>query len=516
MAMIRKILTALALALPGVAHADWYEASTPHFVVYSSANTKELGGFATRLERYDKALRVRFKIPDEPVGDANRVTVFVLGDVDEIQDLAGSETVAGFYRPGAGDSVAFTPRRTESGQTALSSQAILLHEYAHHFMLSTWAQAAFPAWFIEGFAECYATARFEPDGSIVLGDPPQYRGGALFDGALLTVERMLAAQPDALSGEMADVFYGRGWLLTHYLTFSGKRRGQLAAYVAAINAGTPPVEAGRAAFGDLKTLDRELDHYLREQRPALRVAATALDVGAPVLRKLGPGEAAMMRVRIGSRRGVSDRTAPALYAVARKTAEPFPDDEAVQLALAEAAYDARAYAASDAAATRAATLDPKAVAPPIREAMARIEIARHAGDWKPATWNAIRATIGIANRIDPDDPRPLILYYDSFVAQGLAPIENAKAGLRFAAALAPQDTDLRLKLGLQQLNDGQTAVARATLVPVAYNPHGGSAAKLVRKIVAALDKGDAKEAQRLLKDADKPEEKPAPGKPSGA
>lgn len=77
--MIRKLFALLVfLALPGVAHADWYEASTPHFVVYSNDKPEWAKTFATQLERFDKALRYLRGLPDIPIGDANRVTVFVV------------------------------------------------------------------------------------------------------------------------------------------------------------------------------------------------------------------------------------------------------------------------------------------------------------------------------------------------------------------------------------------------------------------------------------------------------
>jgi hypothetical protein len=58
-------LLVLALAFPGVAHADWYEASTMHFVAYSHDKPETVRQFATNLERFDKAL-------SKPVGSPRR------------------------------------------------------------------------------------------------------------------------------------------------------------------------------------------------------------------------------------------------------------------------------------------------------------------------------------------------------------------------------------------------------------------------------------------------------------
>ena len=48
-------LAALAAATP--AQAEWREATSKHFVIYSEDSEKSVREFATRLERFDAALR---------------------------------------------------------------------------------------------------------------------------------------------------------------------------------------------------------------------------------------------------------------------------------------------------------------------------------------------------------------------------------------------------------------------------------------------------------------------------
>ena len=59
----------------------------------------------------------------------------------------------------------------------------------------------------------------------------------------------------------------------------------------------------------------------------------------------------------------------------------------------------------------------------------------------PATadWTAIRSVIARANRLDPENAEPLVMFYRTFVAQGVQPTKNAIDGLFYAVALAPQD-----------------------------------------------------------------------------
>jgi hypothetical protein len=194
--MIRKLLCAgislAALALPAVAHADWYEADSKHFAVLSNDDPKHLQEYAEQLERFDKAMRVLRGIDDPPVAPINRVTVFTVRDAAEIESLAGPG-VRGFYRPEISGPVAFVPRnapskghitgsrlytQTSGGEYDLDGDSVLRHEYSHHFMFDNYPAMALPFWFVEGFAEFHATAIFGKDGSVTFGAPPSYRANS--------------------------------------------------------------------------------------------------------------------------------------------------------------------------------------------------------------------------------------------------------------------------------------------------------------------------------------------------
>jgi len=487
--MIRKLFALLLfLALPGIAHAaDWYEASTEHFVVYSQDRPERLQQFATNLERFDQALRRFRQVPDVAPGKANRVTVYVMDSIAAVQRLSRDKNLAGYYTPRAGGSVAFVPRSTGAGdRSEFSPMVVLLHEYTHHFMFSTYPNGAYPAWFAEGYAEFHATAVFEQDGSVDFGSPPQYRGDGLLNGNGLPIEKLLVADTLKLTDEQREALYGRGWLLTHYL-FSGARKGQLAAYITAVNQGKPALEAAQV-FGDLRVLDRELEHYKLGKFQARRVPAASIPVGPITLRKLGPGEAATMDVRIRSKNGVDEKTAPGVYEAAKKACAPFPGDPAAQLVLAEAAYDAGDYVVSEAAADRALAADAKAIDGYVYKAMSQMAVAAKAGDVRPETWRAIRKTIVAGNRLDPDDPEPLILFFRSYVDIGETPSKSAREGLYYAAMLAPEDRALRLNTAQVYLHDGNPEMARQMLLPLAYDPHNAGLAAAAARLIAEIDR----------------------------
>jgi hypothetical protein len=68
----------MMLAPAEAARAEWHEARSKHFIIYANENPKRLLEFATRLEKFDKAARAISSMPDPPVGNGNRLTVFVM------------------------------------------------------------------------------------------------------------------------------------------------------------------------------------------------------------------------------------------------------------------------------------------------------------------------------------------------------------------------------------------------------------------------------------------------------
>lgn len=488
--MIRKLLALLFLLLPTVAHAEWHEASTPHFVVYSDDKPERLKRFATNLEQFDKALRLYLKMKDPKIGPANRVTVYVVDDLSDVARLYGSNKAAGFYQARAGGSLAFVPRSTGSDEDwNIGAMEILLHEYAHHFMYSMGSEATYPRWFSEGFAEFTATARFPEDGTVTLGHPPQYRSYSVLDATNLTIEELFTADERKLRDSEESTLYGRGWLLTHYLLIGSERRAQLGEYLRAINSGKKGLEPATTAFGDIKALHRELERYKKTRFTAIRVPAEAVVVAEPTIRKLRPGEAATMNVRMLSKRGVDGKTAPGVYEKAKKACAPFPNDPAVQIVLAEAAFDAGDLAAAEAAADRALAADPKAVDALVYKTWSQMAALLKANDKSGAKWNALRRILVQAIEIDMTDPEPLILLYQSYVNNEQAPTETAQDALLLAFHLAPYDGGLRLNTARLHMTRGNKNEARKLLEVLAFAPHGQGYAVEANKMLEELDRG---------------------------
>lgn len=488
---------AMLFLAPASARAEWWEARTEHFIVYSQSTAKDARAYAERLERFDHALRSLQKIEsDEALSDSRRLTVFRFGNIDAIGQLYGSAGVAGFYIPRASGPVAFAPAKEAAAtrslykEAELDAQTVFFHEYAHHFMFRHFT-ATYPSWYVEAFAELNSTIKLNDDGSFELGAPPQSRASALMgDGLNYSIKRML------LSGNKPDYedFYARytyGWLLTHYLTFGGTRTGQLQNYLRLINGGADATTAAKQAFGDLDKLETEVRTYRAKNRyPGAVVRPAKLAAPPIVLRRLSPDEEAIMRVRTRSESGVSKKNAKDVAGDARAIAARYPASLPVNLALMEAEYDAGHLAEAERAANNALRIEPKSVKAMLYLGMTHLKRAKT----DPTQYAEARIWLGRANRADGGHPSPLLHFYETYRQAGVAPSKLAIAGLERAFELAPYDDDLRLLVVRQLLIEREGQIARQLLLPLALSPHESKLAKALNEVAKLIEANKIDEA----------------------
>jgi tetratricopeptide (TPR) repeat protein len=477
--------------LPAGAKAKWLEASSQHFVIYSDDQQQNLQKFSEQLERFHAAVTVLLDVPNSTPSPSNRVTIYILRNDTQVRKLAGDgqKFLYAFYVPRAGQSLAIVPHVGAAKGELPFSMIALLHEYTHHitFMTST---AALPVWVVEGSAEFFAAAKFEADGAVRLGRPANHRVGELQYANNVSLPELFNPNMERRAKQRDyDSFYGRSWLLFHYLTFSKERQGQLRAYLNLIDRGVPSLEAAQKSFGDFKKLDDELRAYFdRKTLTAVRIAPGDLKIGPVAIRELSSGEAAIMPIRIRSRRGVDRQQALAMLPEAQKIAAEFPRDPAVLSALAEAEQDAGNYDASIAAADASLAIEPKQVDAYVQKGYALFAKARKADD-KAVAYRAARLPFVELNKLENDHPLPLFFYYLSFVEQGQKPNAAALAGLRRSVELAPFDPELRGALAMQAIRDGDRDEAIWSLKPIAYSPHGGKGAEMAKTLIERLQQG---------------------------
>jgi tetratricopeptide (TPR) repeat protein len=495
------IAATMFLATP--ASADWVEATSRHFVVYSEDSPANVRAFTEKLERFDKAVRIARKMADPDRSPAVKVVVYQVKDLAAVQRLypGNGRGVGGFYNPIVQGPYSVVPRSTgQLRDYGMDADSILFHEYAHHLQLSDLNQPM-PRWLADGFAEFYATAEFNKDGSVRLGKPLRSRDKQKEWGAFLPLEVMLA---DEAKGDQEATIYLLGWALTHYLTFDPSRKGQLEGFLADSARGMAPLAAAQKNFGSIGKLNTDVNAHIRKAAlPVVDIQPHVFKDIAVNVRTLSPAENAILPWRMESKVGVDKDEAPKVAAGARAVAARFPNDPLVLASLAEAELDVKNYAAARSAAERLLAIQPTNVEGLIYKGRALTELGALEKDAakKEELFKQSRAAFIAANRVDKEDPEPLYYFYDSYVKQGIPASNNAKTAIHYAADLMPQDSDVRMQSVVQYMRDNKLAEARQALVPIAYSAHGGEGAKRAKEMMAKLAAGDGKAALAIYEKA---------------
>ncbi len=478
---IAAALLAAILSVP--AQAEWLEARSKHFTIVGDVSEQLLRRQVDRLERFDATMRLIV-----PEATEFNLPVMIVPTERTVRELAHNPdfNLLAFFVPSAYGVFAVTPAKI-AGQYRISEAAVLFHEYVHHILMSS-VDDPMPRWMNEGMAELFMNSRLEDDGSVTVGLGDEVRAYSLARLGRWTAERLFESDLKPPAKVELDQIYAKGWLVLHYLIFSGERPGQFARFTDGMKRGLPQPEAARQAFGDLGKLNSDLEYYrTRKQLPALRIARDKLAAASEItIRRLTPGEAQIMPLRWHSMVGVTPQEAPDIAAKGRPVAARYPDNALVQRAVAEMEFDAHNYAAADVAIDRALAADPDFV-----DAMAYKGLllgATAKRDGNAELWRQARTWIVKANRSQPDNPFPLILYFDSFGAAGETPTAAASTGLMRAIVLQPSYQELRLKVALQYIAAGDSKAARSVLAPLALAPHLPPDNPYV-KLLAEIDQG---------------------------
>jgi Flp pilus assembly protein TadD len=514
-----------AITVTGQAQSKWKEAESDHFKIYSDGDEKSLARLSGRLEAIHYLLKIATNMREPDDANIVKVKVYSVASVADVQRLLGdpSAGAAGYYDPQLAGPISVIPRDAGNSGT-FSGELVLFHEYAHHFMLQYQA-AAYPAWYVEGFAELISTASFEREGAITYGKPARHREGELrytrrYPAAKMVDGRYLDESRDAENWD-----YGDAWAVTHYLTFSEKRKGQLKAYLNAINAGQTYAEAAKI-FGDVNDLTREVGIYVDSGSYPYKTPPLPPEViKAPVIRPISMAEADFIDDRITMERLArisSKEEYEAWVKVLAETKNPVKKDfdtyfgektasrdkwmQKLRIKTAAYATDslawtvqahaecmAKDFAACQISSDKALALQPDNWEAMLRKGQALLGLAGTAADAdKKIAFKDARTWLLKANAANPPAHEPLYFYHQSFGAEGKRAPEIAVAGLAQVVDTIPQIDAPRLTLGSELMARNRLAEARRTLRPLAYSPHESVEQKRALALLKLIDEKEAK------------------------
>lgn len=496
-----RVLLGLLLAIATPARAEWRVAESAHFRIFGDLPATALRERAVLLEDYRDTLGMFTNA--KPVEGQPKLDIYI---VDNIADAVPfgriDKMVGGFYSASQSGIIAFATG-------GASGQATLLHEYAHHHMRSTSA-IAYPAWYVEGFAEYFATARFQPE-RIELGLFDQGRAYSLANASWLPWDKVVDPAFRYKGHEQAALFYAQSWLLTHYLFRTPGMAARQAAYLKAVAAGEAPLAAFTTHVEpSFDVLSRQLRRYGLDgrgmtysqlRRTARPAAAVTVRVLPPSARKLALLVAAMEHV--GG--GVANRAA-ALSQV-RAAAAAFPDDPLAERALAQAELNFGDPGAADARLDRLLAVAPEDATLLRWKAES---LLRHPDGGTPERRSTVRRLLVRAFKADPADWRTMHNYLHTFDLEHAPLAESQFQVLLRAYELAPQVDGLAIDVAAALVQRGDFAGAARALAPMAFAPHDGPLTRWARVLRA---RADAKDKPGFVTALDKgpPPEEPQAG-----
>jgi hypothetical protein len=453
-------------------------AETAHFRVFSELPEKDLRRRAEVLEDFRDMLGTfsSAKVAD----DVPKLDVYIVGNIAEAVPFGRiAPTVGGFYTAGDGGIAAYSIDG-DFGRRAL------LHEYAHHHMFAS-TGLSYPGWYVEGFAEYFMTATFQP-GRIDFGLPDEGRVQSLVYGNWLPWEKLIDPAARRRRDDAA-MFYAQSWLLTHYLFRTPGMPEKNRAYLVAVAKGEPALAAFKAhVHPDPAALGRQLERYVRsskftysrytrpEAKPA-EVTITPLPASADALLMI---HAALDRGALALPR--DER--PAALAKVRGIAARFPGDDlaARTLAMAELALGtpAEALPLIDALLAKLPT-DPQLLR---LKAQTVLEIGG-----PDAVVKARRLLVQVAKAV-PNDWRALHIYLHTYDIEHSRVPQSVADVVQRAWELAPQVDGLSIDMAAMLAQRDRLPEAAQVLAPVAFEPHNGRYSAFARALRAAALAGD--------------------------
>jgi hypothetical protein len=465
--------------------AAWKKAESANFIVYSEADEQEIREQVLLLEDYHNFLRLLTNVTDPPA--PNKLPVYMVKSrarLKTIRALPGE--IGGFYAAGSSGIAAFVADKEGGG-----SGEILFHEIAHHFMMQ-YRPMAYPAWFVEGFAEYVATAKFKPK-HIEFGAASPVRASWLVHKGWLPVEKVLF-DPVPRGGEERALFYAQSWLLAHYLMRDEGRKEKFKAYVAAAHTGTAPRKAFAEQFGtDLKAFEKNLRIYAARQMTFTRLTrASAAEQPNVQIEHLPRSADDLLLLEATMHIGVADSYAEGHLVKVRAAAARHPADAYAKRVLAEAEVIMGDGANGEKLLDELLADAPKDAELLYLKGMRHLRAAQGDDEGRDAHLKAARSWLTRSHKADGNRFQTLVRYADSLGATERFTSENTLNIMLLAQELAPQVSEVAMKTASVLIAHKKYDHAERLLLPLAADAHNpGLAAAAQRMLALAMRRGAA-------------------------
>lgn len=473
-------MAALTLFVAAPAHAEWRKATSEHFVVYGDINEGALRSYTQKVERFDRLLRTWFPPRDASL-IAPRLPIYLAEGRTDMQKIWPDipANVGGFYTPGEERIFAVT------GGTGSDNDNTLFHEYAHHYMQQNMT-GAYPGWFVEGFAEFFATADLSPGRMRVgLFDAGRMNSLTMGTNTWMPMDQLLRSRSYD-TGSRGHFYYAQSWALTHYLMSTPERRAKLGRYLSAVMMeGRDPVEALQGTINRTpEQLQDDVRRYLNGSINFLSQAQEFPPVDV-VVERLSPAEAELVWLDLRLARYVPEERRAGNLAEAQRVAGRYPGDPFAARVLAQAYLDMKQPEEAVGVMRPVVEAHPDE---PLGQRFFAVTLmdagdATEDSDRSAALYAEARRALGRAYAADALDYRTYLALARSRRGAGNYPTDNDVEILLTGAQLAPQISSLRFQTAQVMMHRGRYREAVAYLQPLANNPHGGDNLTAVRDLL---------------------------------
>ncbi len=128
------------------------------FTLYSDRSEEYLKRVAGKIERIYKGLGELFEVSEDRLGHP---AILLEGEDSDVVDLRHSPDILGYYLPFLN---LISVDSTEDPRENETLDQVLLHEIAHHFIVTEWPSASSECWLNEGLAGALEVSLFDNDG----------------------------------------------------------------------------------------------------------------------------------------------------------------------------------------------------------------------------------------------------------------------------------------------------------------------------------------------------------------
>lgn len=467
--------------------SSWFRAESTHFIVYSDTSRPNVSRLLDKLERLDYLLRLYGNTDKKP---GTKLTLYYFKNFDDLRQLSGSQPAyaIGLYNSCAEGVQGFNAHLMfrDNNPALLEKQreteglTYIFEAYARHFIYHN-SDLRTPAWYIDGFAQYFASTRFS-DTETVVGMAPQaigdYLGSIHSTGRYDSLDYQDILQDNDSHGQNLGgkdgvrlEFQAKSWILTHYILSSSDNIKRFRQYVDLLMRGTERNKAFEQAFGfSVKQLSKVLWRYKWQSAEALKSNLNATDIGEISFNDLPSAANNLLLANAALKSCPDEKRSADLLQRIEKEAKKLPNSDYAQLTLSRAQILANRPGDAIAFLT-AKTRDDKTNYEAfylLGRAQTRLAEASQ-GDAQQQYFTAAKASLLRACSLDAQAPEAFFAYFRAGLGAQNKPAEDVLGSAVIASKLAREVSSYAKYAALTYAYLGQTQSARDILDMLASN-----------------------------------------------